>query len=117
MTNINEFIDYQGILDKIFREEEESYSDILKDDIYSEDEYEDYEINFVKSYNFYKNYKKEGFELELDECIIIDYRIYFSFILNHNNANESDNTSSMTVVEFTYNLDEEIFTNFNCFCS
>ena len=113
MININEFIDYQGILDKIFKDEVESYLEILKDDIYSEDDYEDYEINFVKCYKFYKKYKEEGFELELDESGFNENEIYFSSVYYNNDANESDNTSSFTVVEFTYNTDEEIFTDFN----
>ena len=117
MRNINEFIDYQGILDKIFREEEESYSEILKDDIYSEDDYEDYEINFVKCYKFYKKYKEEGFEIELDESGFNESEIYFSFVYYNNDANESDNSSTCFVVEFTYDFNNEIFTDFNSFNS
>lgn len=117
MRNINEFIDYQGILDKIFREEEESYSEILKDDIYSEDDYEDYEINFVKCYKFYKKYKEQGFELEVDESGFNENEIYFSFVYYNNDVNESDNSSTCFVVEFTYDFNNEIFTDFNSFNS
>jgi len=86
MNDLNQFIDYAGMLDYLLQAQELEDAQSLGN--------WDYEI--LQRARRYSNEVKKSANLDIEECSISAEKLWFAFSQEHQTSNESDNNNHVT---------------------